>query len=658
MAFQQVMTRRAFLALAGITAATTFLPPVALAATGSLEKRGNMYFTDSETVLSPHVVTPYYYLNNNIAYKLDYTQADPSTQTCTIERVYTKIDSWSFTSDSMKRAILWFGFGGPGFDRSMWPSKTYDDRAMTDADYACATAGLVAEYINGSQLKVLIKGVEKNYENWIKSYVVDGDVFEAIRSRIREVPENFYVIAGRTSAGSDVISFSYAPIYCGVSVTVGDMDSNVGRNEGNGVFTGITYDIYNASDYWYVLVDDTRYAPGELVCSIDTIHDVSRDVYRAWLDPSEEAHVLPYGTYRIERRDEVILGYLDKENRTSQSSWTKVFCIGEDGQYTLSSGGNKSADAFVSQKGDIVAFDSRSAGWDEVAVIRGGVKIQLQDAQGDVVEGNSTLAGAKFEIKNVSRNEVYVPNTSGAMVKYMPGEIVAVLITDENGFVTTGAYDLPFGMYDITQITASGGYELGEQTPKRINIKEDGVIVELVGNDSFYNEVGRGGLKFTKVDRDTMEPCGEGDSTVEGAIFYIYNISKNPVTIDGKTYPTYRVNNNLGYAIDENSEPCYVIETDINGSFMRDNFLPIGSYLIREIKPPTGYLIDEIFAIGVKFEVKYTGQIIDFSSVDAKDKNFTSDTETAWFAEDNINEYQTQSFQWDSRWCLENKPND
>lgn len=602
------------MALAGVAAVSTLLTEISFAATnGNLVKRGEMYFTDAEAPLSPHVTTPYYYLDGNMAYKMDYTQADPATQTCSVERIYTKIGTWSMTSDALKRAIMWFGFGGPGFDRSMWPSKTFDDRAMTDADYACATAGIVAEYVGNSNLKALINGVEKNYENWIKSYVVDGDVFEAIKQRMREVPENFYVVAGRTTDGADVISHTYEPLYCGVSVTLGDADSNIGRSEGNGVFTGVTYDIYNASDYWYLYVDGTCYAPGELVCSITSLHDVSRNVYHAWLDPSEEANVLPYGTYRIIRRDESVVGYLDKDKRELKSSWSRVFCVGEDARYTLASGEENTADAFSNKMNATIAFDTRASGWDELAVVRGGLKVQLKDAQGDVVEGDTTLSGARFEVRNVSRNEVYVPNAAGQMIKYMPGEVVVTLVTDASGFATTSAYTLPFGMYDVLQVTAPGGYSLPEATPKRITITEDGVIVELTGEDGFVNEVQRGGIKLTKMDRDSMQPSGEGDATVAGAVFYIYNISQNVVTIDGQTYPTYRVNNALGYAIDENSVPCYVIETDANGEFVREDFLPIGMYLLREVKAPQGYHIDDVLAIGIKFQITYAGQMIDFT---------------------------------------------
>lgn len=47
--------------------------------------------------------------------------------------------------NSETAADLWFGYGSPGFDASMWPSTWYDGTAMTDSRYAALTHILLSD---------------------------------------------------------------------------------------------------------------------------------------------------------------------------------------------------------------------------------------------------------------------------------------------------------------------------------------------------------------------------------------------------------------------------------------------------------------------------------------------------------------------------------
>ena len=73
---------------------------------------------------------PYYSVDGNMAYKADANYGNPSVG---------NYQSVSLSVSDDVKAIMWFGYGGPGFDQSMWPATSFDGRAMTATDYAFST---------------------------------------------------------------------------------------------------------------------------------------------------------------------------------------------------------------------------------------------------------------------------------------------------------------------------------------------------------------------------------------------------------------------------------------------------------------------------------------------------------------------------------------
>lgn len=229
-------------------------------------------------------------------------------------------------------------------------------------------------------------------------------------------------------------------------------------------------------------------------------------------------------------------------------------------------------------------------------VIRGGVKVAKLDHEtgSDTPQGNATLSGAVFDIYNRNDGAVTVGGKS-----YAKDTVVCTLTTGEDGTAATANNLLPYGDYEIVERTPPTGYTGDGVVNRTFSIKENGVIVDLTDADhAIRNEVIRGGVKVAKRDNETGKLEPQGDATLSGAVFAIYNRSQHPVLVDGELY--------------ENGEIVHTLTTgaDYTATTSAD-LLPYGTYEIREQTSPTGYLPEgELSRV---FSIREDGVIVDMT---------------------------------------------
>ena len=238
-------------------------------------------------------------------------------------------------------------------------------------------------------------------------------------------------------------------------------------------------------------------------------------------------------------------------------------------------------------------------------------------------EGDATLKGAIYEIRYYDRyslhQEVMLRAAGNSNV---PDDYTAVwyCVTDEHGKIDgqkptfadgykssalykdkDGKTAYPLGLYVIQEIEAPTGYLVNDEVIQ-VKITEDGTdnLHVKTYNESTSNDDTpiRGGVKLAKIDNDLDEAYAQGDATLEGAEFTVYNKSKESVMVKGKEY-----------AVDEG---CLVITTDKNGiATSGDHDLPYGTYLVKETKPSEGYLLNEKWSRA--FEIREDGVVIDLT---------------------------------------------
>ena len=272
-----------------------------------------------------------------------------------------------------------------------------------------------------------------------------------------------------------------------------------------------------------------------------------------------------------------------------------------------------------------VAFNAPK---DKEQVIKGGVKISKVDAEtGDTPQGDASLAGIRFAIVNESANPVAVEGGT-----YANGPVVKVIETDASGTAATAADSLPYGSYSVHEVVsgtagdgtalANGGYLLGGEAvtidgmkmsseKKAFDIKENGKVVDLTA-DQFANQVGRAGVSFHKLDRETNQPypLGAGDLAAK---FQIENASAHAVKVAGTVY--------------QPGEVVYAGKASATTSGWKfetaKDLLPCGSYKLVETDPGEGYERSTQ-------EVAFTIDADDFGLI--KDLSTLSDPAGATFA--------------------------
>ena len=239
-------------------------------------------------------------------------------------------------------------------------------------------------------------------------------------------------------------------------------------------------------------------------------------------------------------------------------------------------------------------------------VIRGGVSIEKWDfeTKNKVPQGSATLAGAEFTITNQSAKAVIVDGKS-----YEKGKEIMTIKSDEEGIASTKNAVLPYGEYQISEKKAPDGYlPEGENLTQNFSIRKNGELVELnTEKTAAQNKVIRGGVKIEKWDYELHEKVPQGSATLEGAEFTITNQSKQPVIVDGVSYPVGAV--------------IMTLVTDQEGvALTKNNILPYGEYQISETKAPVGYL-PEGENLTQKFSIRENGKIVELNTEDTAAQN-------------------------------------
>lgn len=235
--------------------------------------------------------TTWMYADGEMAYCGNPSAATPPAGT------YTKsaINSTS-GRDAETIADLWFSYGSPGFDASLWPSVWYDGTAMTDARYAALAHILLSDTFS-SNGNYALYGCNESFKEWCRYNVIgfdssgtmcNDDATGRKISRMQgEVPSNFEAFMLYTGAGNQLIlSFKYTPYG---KIDLVKVTANEEMCEDNPLYSveGAVYTVYRNSgltevagsittdkdgwgileelepgDYW---VKETKQAPGHAI---------------------------------------------------------------------------------------------------------------------------------------------------------------------------------------------------------------------------------------------------------------------------------------------------------------------------------------------------------------------------------------------------------
>ena len=179
----------------------------------------------------------------------------------------------------------------------------------------------------------------------------------------------------------------------------------------------------------------------------------------------------------------------------------------------------------------------------------------------------------KFEVVN-GEGFVFGLFTAEAIGVIPKGTMVDVLTTDKNGIAKTNV-ELPFGNYVLKELAVPDETIImnHDSYPLTLNGDTPEVIHEGYYTDPIMNDMFKANIAIIKSDTDNA------NRMLEGAVYEITNA-------DGKKYCT--------------------MTTDADG-YAASIDLPVGKYFVREITPPTGFIVsDEMIEVDVTLENKAT----------------------------------------------------
>lgn len=217
---------------------------------------------------------------------------------------------------------------------------------------------------------------------------------------------------------------------------------------------------------------------------------------------------------------------------------------------------------------------------------KGIIRLQKSDSERNTAQGQASLAGAIYEIRNSSN------------------EVVSTIITDNTG--KGDSERLPLGAYTVKEKTASPGYQVDPQIYTVELTAEDASAEVFYKSVSSKEDIIRGGVTVEKWDSELDKKNAQGTATLEGTQIQIISQNDQEILADGKVY--------------KKGEVITTLTTDKEGKAGTSaDFLPYGSYQLKEVKQPGGYTSAGI--ITRNFEIRENRKIIQMNTSDTVIKN-------------------------------------
>ncbi len=428
---------------------------------------GSVNITIGDDIPYAGYSTTHMYADGEVAYCAEPSSTTPAPGT------YSK----SGVSDPDLIATMWFSYGAPGFDASMFPDTWYDGSGWSADKYTVASHVLLSYAYQGSKADAVF-GTSGDFEDWARSELL-GATWKSIKASKGKVSTGFEAFCIHTGPGTQVLmSFTWDK----GGLKVAKEDSQAGAEpQGDATLSGAKYNIVNSSGK-YALVDGHYYASGEVVKTITGRWDGDSGAYVA----KTSASALPCGTYTVVE-SQAPEGYL-------VSDWSAKAEIGSDGQ--------------IVDLTDSPCDDDVIRGG--VQVTKSDIELQASEALGgnshDTLDTGSTLSGIEFTIANESEHKVLVGDKW-----FEPGSVIETIVTSWNGeagayTAQTAADELPYGTYSIQETKTNGSYLLTDGEPKTFQVRENGAIVKATsagGELEFFDQVVRNDLEVVKMAEDT-----------------------------------------------------------------------------------------------------------------------------------------------------------
>lgn len=465
--------------------------------TASLWKSGNIEYSSGSW--NTHIFRANDGGGETYAYCIEPSKNSPDEGTYEKQPISTKDGR-----EGELRADLWFSYGFPGFDKSIWPSTNWDGAPMSEEDYYLASHILLSDTYASSVYEATF-GASESFREWIGWYVTgfgtnspvpinESAVGRYALHHANEVPGDFeaYQIGG--GARQHILtSAHYDP---NGTMKMQKRSSNADITNGNPCYSlaGITYGIYTDPD-----CDGSTHGTGKALV----------------LDASGYGEVpeIRMGTYYVREMESSLPG-------TGYAHDPTVYaCTVKGNQTSWVHDGSNSA-------GDVSGNDVRDTPLSKDV----GVLVQKYDVltQSVTPSGRELMQDALFEVRyyanlagdasgEQSRSWLFKTDASGRID--LRDNLRECFVSGDELYrdPETGEALFPLGTYAIREKEAPAGYEQPDDGPPLIfTITEHGMQEHDVSTGGVLEDGGisvvetpiRHDISFTKRDLGTQRPMG------------------------------------------------------------------------------------------------------------------------------------------------------
>ena len=225
--------------------------------------------------------------------------------------------------------------------------------------------------------------------------------------------------------------------------------------------------------------------------------------------------------------------------------------------------------------------------------------------QGEVLNGfkddftyqKENLEGAVFEVyaaEDIYTADFQKDDQGNRILEYASGALVGTVTTDKDGKAQIA--DLPLGTYKVVEKTAPEGFVLNEEAQTVTFSYKDQKTPVIKQTAAFEND-------RQKVEVSVVKQDAENETVVAGAEFGLY--AKEDIHAHGEVI--VKADTLLGKAV-----------SDEDGKAVFESDLPFGSYYIKELAAPAGY-VSSFETLEVT--AKYQGQDVKVVKLESVFKN-------------------------------------
>ena len=234
------------------------------------------------------------------------------------------------------------------------------------------------------------------------------------------------------------------------------------------------------------------------------------------------------------------------------------------------------------------------------------------DEDGNLIENPTTytpvfeignLAGAVFQV--IASEDII---TADGTVRVNAGDVVAELITDENGYAETDL--LYLGKYEVKEIKAPEGYVLNSES-QFVELVYAGQEIEVrdTVNAAFVNDYQRVEISLEKI-LEQDETFGIGTNEEYKNVRFGLFAEEEITAADGTEIPANGLISEI--SLDENMKAVFSVK------------LPFAKYYVREITTDEHYILgDEKYSFNFKYSEEAETVIIDCGEFENKLKRGT-----------------------------------